>query len=208
MDKFVWIVIKLKVDIKKKSREKKMMKNIEIIKYITNPEDLARSVLGVGEWNSYIGSIPVKTIAEYFDFRVYVEDDMPNSVDGHIYVGGTTRKVYGHDKVIVVRKDKKFAYQRFVIAYELGRYLMDYVGSELEKNPKKLFMHAYVNEDVFRDDAYRFAIELLMPVGEFATEYIKVMRLLDFDERFAIPTLAIYFGVQEKFVLERLRLLC
>lgn len=50
----------------------------------------------------------------------------------------------------------------------------------------------------------RFAAELLMPADEFIAEYVKVMKSVEFDERFAIPTLAAYFEVKENSVRQRL----
>lgn len=170
-------------------------------------ENLARNVLRTGGWDSHEHSIPVKTIAECFGFKVYAQETILDNAAGNIYVGGTTKKLYGHDKIIIVRKNENFAHQRFIIAHELGHYLMDYVGSSLEKNPKKLFAQAYTNHgagDVKEDRADRFAAELLMPVDEFIAEYVKVMKSVESDKRFAIPTLAAYFEVKENSVRRRL----
>ena len=176
---------------------------------INDAENLARRVLQAGGWNSHERSIPVKTIAEYFGFKVYVQETIPDNAAGNIYVGGTTEKLYGHNKIIIARKDEKFPHQRFIIAHELGHYLMDYVGSLLEKDPKKLFAQAYTREnhgagDIREDRADRFAAELLMPADEFIAEYAKVMKSVEFDERFAIPTLAAYFEVKENSIIRRL----
>lgn len=176
---------------------------------IKDAENLARKVLRAGGWDSHERSIPIKTIAECFGFKVYAQETIPDNAAGNIYVGGTTKKLYGHDKVIIAGKNEKFAHQRFIIAHELGHYLMDYVGSALEKNPKKLFAQAYTKEnhgtgDIKEDRADRFAAELLMPADEFAAEYAKVMKSVEFDERFAIPTLAAYFEVKENSVIRRL----
>lgn len=43
-----------------------------------------------------------------------------------------------------------------------------------------------------------------MPADEFIAEYAKVMKSVEFDERFAIPTLAAYFEVKENSVRRRL----
>ncbi len=86
---------------------------------------------------------------------------------------------------------------------------MDCVGSSLEKNPKRLFAQAYTKEnhgagDMKEDRADRFAAELLMPADEFVAAYAKVMKSVEFDERFAIPTLAVYFEVKENRIRRRL----
>lgn len=162
-----------------------------------------------GGWNSHEHSIPVKTIAECFGFKVYVQETIPDNAAGNIYVGGTTKKLYGHDKIIIARKNENFAHQRFIIAHELGHYSLEYIGSSLEKNPKRLFAQAYTKEnhgagDMKEDRADRFAAELLMPADEFVAAYAKVMKSVEFDERFAIPTLAVYFEVKENRIRRRL----
>lgn len=176
---------------------------------IKDAEKLARKVLDAGGWNSHERSIPIKTIAEYFGFKVYAQKTIPDNAAGNIYVGGTTNKLYGHDKVIIAAKNEKFTHQRFIIAHELGHYLMDYVGSTLEKDSKKLFAQAYTKENhgagnIKEDRADRFAAELLMPADEFIAEYAKVMKSVEFDEQFAIPTLAAYFEVKENSIIRRL----
>ena len=66
---------------------------------------------------------------------------------GNIYVGGTTKKLYGHDKIIIARKMRTLLTGRFIIAHELGHYLMDCVGSSLEKNPKDC-LHKHIQKKI------------------------------------------------------------
>lgn len=176
---------------------------------VKDAERLADEVLAAGGWDSRERSIPVKTIAECFGFRAYVQETIPDNAAGNIYVGGTTKKLYGHDKIIIAGKGEPFNSQRFILAHGLGHYLMDYVGSALEKTPGKLFSRAYTGEsrgagDIKELRADRFAEELLMPADEFAAEYAKVMKAVESDMRFAVPTLAAYFEAEERRVARRL----
>lgn len=176
---------------------------------IQDAEWLANAVLDAGGWDTHGQAIPIKDIAECFGFKVYAQDIIPDGAIGNIYVGGTTKKLYGHDKVIIAKKGEEPAHQRFIIAHELGHYLMDYVGSALERTPNRLFAQAYTKEnhgagDIMEDRADRFAAELLMPKTEFLQEYARVMRMVESDMRFVIPTLAVYFDVKPGSIEKRI----
>lgn len=171
-------------------------------------EKMADEVLAAGGWESRT-PVPVMDIAENFGFKVYTYSSIPDGAAGNIYVGGTTKDLYGTDRIILVGSREKFPHQRFIIAHELGHFLMEYLGSGWEDTPGRVFTMAYSKERHERGGmretcADRFAAELLMPRGEFGARYLRVMENLMFDKKYAVPVLAENFGVKPSSITKRI----
>ena len=62
---------------------------------INEAEKLAEKVLEIDGHKA--GATPIIEIAKNFGFATFVESNMPEDISGNIFVGGTTREVYGTD---------------------------------------------------------------------------------------------------------------
>ena len=184
------------------------LKKVSANKYVVREaEELADQLLRQAGYFGKVQSTPVVKIAHKLGFSTFKEDNMGDDISGNIYVGGTTKEVYGTDQVIIVSSSEEYAHQRFVIAHELGHYLMDYLGSGEYKNEEKLFTRTYpkINhsspEEIRAD---RFAAELLMPKEIFTSQYLKAMILYDFDKSIVVKKLAAMFVVKESSIRRRI----
>lgn len=108
---------------------------------------LADEILELEELSSKSAPIPIVKIASDFGIKTYKASNMPNDISGNIFIGDTTEKDYGADKVIIVGEDEVLSHQRFIIAQELAHYLMDYIGSDYCKNKENVFTRAYLKVD-------------------------------------------------------------
>ena len=175
---------------------------------INMAEELADRVLKKGGYDDLIGSTPIVKIAQDFGFTTYHEGDMPADVSGNIYIGGTTNKVYGKEKVIVVGDNEEFYHQRFIVAHELAHYLMDYIGSNYSQNTNRLFSRAYTIKDHNSPEevrADRFAAELLMPAKSFYKQYMKAMETSEGNRRYAVAYLSRYFETKKSSIKRRIQ---
>lgn len=170
-------------------------------------ERLADRVLEDGGYADGRDLVPIVELAKKFGFSCFRELNMSKEISGNIFVGGTTKQVYHSDKVIVVGADEERPHQRFIIAHELGHYLMDYLGSDRSRNPNLLFSETYPkqNHDSPKEiRADRFAAELLMPMRVFMKRYVQVMELADNSEEYCVSYLARLFGVKKSCVRKRI----
>ena len=172
---------------------------------INDAEKLAERVLTIA--GHEVGTTPIIDIAKKFGFTTFVERNMPEDISGNIFVGGTTRDVYGTDKVIVVGEQEEYAHQRFIVAHELAHYLMDYLGGEDSTNPGILFSKTYPKHNHHSTEeirADRFAAELLMPTKLFYRQYLKAMEASDYNIRYTISYLSNYFKTKKTSIERRI----
>ena len=172
---------------------------------INEAERLAEQVLEISAHE--MGATPIVKIANNIGFATLKEKNMPENISGNIFVGGTTKDIYGVNKVIVVDDEEEYAHQRFIIAHELGHYLMDYLGSEDSKNQNILFSRAYPKSNHDSPEeirADRFAAELLMPTKLFRRLYLRAMDASDCNLRYTISYLARYFKTKKSSVERRI----
>jgi len=187
--------------------EKKLFSNSSKLYTIEQTEQLARDVLCACEFNDIIGATPIIKIANYFGFSCLKANNMPDNISGNIFVGGTTKSIYNTDKVIIVGSDEEYAHQRFIIAHELGHYLIDYIGSPESENPSLLFTKTYpkvnhCSEKEIRAD--RFAAELLMPSKLFTKQYIKAAEASDFNKKYIVSYLSTFFKTKKSSIERRI----
>ena len=70
---------------------------------IPEVEHLADSILVTNNPSELVAPTPIIKIASDFGFKIFKLTNLGEEVSGNIYVGGTTKKVFQHDKVIVVQ---------------------------------------------------------------------------------------------------------
>lgn len=178
-------------------------------KYVVQEaEILADEVLEIYGHVGKSAPTPIVRIAHDFGFATYKAKDIPDDISGNIFIGGSTKKDYGTDKVIIVGEDEPLPHQRFIVAHELAHYLMDYIGNEEYQRDGAVFSRTYpkVNHDSQEEiRADRFAAELLMPKRVFLAEYVKAMKKSDYSKEYTIPYLAKLFNTKESCVQRRIR---
>lgn len=196
-------------------RKDKMNKNTLILKLEEQPannytiaqaENLAREVLKICGYDSLAGAIPINKVANNFGFRC-VKATVPEHISGNIFVGGTTEEIYKSDKVIVVGNTEDPKHQRFIIAHELAHYLIDYIGSNISKNPNLLFTETYLkinHNDEKEMRADRFAAELLMPSTIFLKQFLKVAEACDYNRDYIITYLSSFFKTKKSSIERRI----
>lgn len=141
---------------------------------LTEITGYARKILKYADYYYYQASTPINRIAEDFGIIPYRVNEFQEDISGVIYVGGTTQKIYGSDKVILVDKNEPHKHQRFVIAHEIAHYLFDCLSDAKYNDSRYLFEETYPKKNhdspkEFRAD--RFAAELLMPTEFFIKQY-------------------------------------
>ena len=91
--------------------------------------------------------------------------------DGFIVVEEGRKEIMGikTDKLIGVNSDRSLAWKRFIIAHELGHYVLHFK----EKNLKGLYAHRdhKRGRDELENEADFFAANLLMPRESFENKY-------------------------------------
>lgn len=170
-------------------------------------EELAEKVLKAWRLDNANCAIPIVKIANGFGFACHKAENIPEDISGNIFVGGTTKEVYGNDKVIIVGSSEAYEHQRFIIAHELGHYLIDYIGSSESKDSGILFSRTYPKQNHQSDEecrADRFAAELLMPSKIFLRQYVRAMEAFDYNKKYVISHLSAYFKTKKSSIQRRI----
>ncbi len=170
-----------------------------------NPEELADTILKIGNYFNIQAPPPIVNIAQDFGFSVFLQPNMNPNESGNIYFAGTTANYYHSNKVIIVSDQIEYFHQRFIVAHELGHYLMDYLNNpEYSNNPKKLFTKPYYNNKQNDQQADRFAMELLMPQHLFARQYIEAVERY-YDRCYTMSYLSSFFKVTKSLIKRHIK---
>lgn len=174
---------------------------------VRDAENLADKVLECGGYKDLNGPTPIIAIAKEFGITAFKEKNMPDNISGNIFVGGTTKKIYNTDKVIVVGDTEEYFHQRFIIAHELAHYLMDYLGNPAFNDRRILFSKTYPKQNHNSEEeirADRFAAELLMPKAVFLKEYINANRKSNNNEIYVLTYLSTFFKTKKSCIERRI----
>lgn len=150
-----------------------------------------------------IENVPIQVIDMVKDFGIelYTSDGLLEDVNGMINIGGLTKQLYGNDKVIVLRSETDWYWQRYILAYELGEYLIKCIGNWETSNG--LLSASYKNNE--RDLLiHTFATELLMPSSLFLCSYERAVQKSEGNKQYIIAYLSHYFEVPKELVEERI----
>lgn len=170
-------------------------------------EQLADSILIENNPAELVAPTPIVKIVSDFGVKAFKIENLGEDISGNIYIGGTTEKVFHHDKVIVVQAKEELYHQRFIIAHELGHYLLDYIGNPTFEHPKKFFSKTYIkteheySEDILVD---KFVAELLMPSRLFLQKYINIMDYSRNNIVFTVTYLSVFFEVEKEKIIKRI----
>lgn len=190
----------------------KKLESVSANNYVVcEAENLADDVLKISGLYGKVAPTPIIKIATEFGFATYTTQNMPEDISGNIFVGGSTKKYYNVDKVIIVGKNEPLPHQRFIVAHELAHYLMDYIGNRDYVGKNLLFTKTYPkishnsHEEIRAD---RFAAELLMPKNVFKLEYVRAMTRSDYSDEYTITYLSQLFKTKESSVKRRIQEVC
>lgn len=172
---------------------------------IEEAEQLADTILSIDGYLDIQAPPPIVNITQDFGFSVFSQPNMNPNESGSIYIGGTTANYYHSNKVIIVNDKEEYFHQRFIIAHELGHYLMNYINNpEYTSNPNKLFTKPYYSNKQNDQQADKFAMELLMPQHLFARQYIKAVECY-YDRCHTISYLLSFFKVTKSLIKRHIK---
>ena len=135
--------------------------------------NFARQILSSAKYYTN-NTTPIIRIASDIGITTYSTTKLENEISGVIYVNGTTKDIYGIDKVILVDSNEPYKHQRFVVAHEIAHYLFDCLTDSIYNDTCKLFKETYPKKDHDSPKEARadmFAAELLMPAELFVKQY-------------------------------------
>lgn len=167
---------------------------------------LAKTILQEIPYYHYKSPTPVIKIGGEFGIDTYKTDKLPKDLSGIIFIGGTTEKIYGKDKIILVDENDSLKHQRFVIAHEIAHYLLDCLTDATYNDSRKLFSEGYPkhNHDSVKErKADMFAAELLMPTTLFIEQY-NIAKEENSNPMFIIMYLSDYFQTKMSSIEKRI----
>ena len=146
-------------------------------------------------------SIDIIGLARHLGF-VVGNAELSDDEDGFIIVDEGKKEILGQatDKLIGVRADQSIEWKRFVIAHEIGHYILHYNkevnnGMYAHRDHKK-------GKNEFENEADYFAANLLMPADRFLKNYEELQKIsLSVEEK--VLVLAKRFCVTEKMTIRR-----
>lgn len=146
---------------------------------------------------------PIIKISKALGVTPYKETPNDNNIKGQLFINGTTKNLYGQDKVIVVNEKNSLYFNRFVVARQLAVFLLNYKEKDMYKDKKKLFIDTYYNGEHSKDYE-RFATEILMPKEMFIKQHNIAVEGGN-RHIFVIMYLSRYFEVPEYFIERRIK---
>lgn len=169
-------------------------------------QEIEEKSIGLLKKFGYMDSdkIDVVVIARMLGFAVGAAE-MEDQSDGFIIVKEDDPDLLGlkAGKVIGVNSKKDIAWKRFIIAHELGHYILHY-----DKNRSKDGLYAHrehvKGKDEGENEADFFAANLLMPRKQFTEEYCK-LDVHGADADMVIALLAKNFKVTSEMVARRIQ---
>ena len=123
--------------------------------------------------------------------------------DGFIVVEEGRKEIMGikTDKLIGVNSDRSLEWKRFIIAHELGHYILHFK----EKNLKGLYAHRDHNRghNELENEADFFAANLLMPRESFEKKYKEIKQVYKNDKE-VVEALSKHFIVTIRMTERRI----
>lgn len=182
-------------DILKNLEEKR--ENFTTSLIIKTAEDILKAL----DFYNIRNSTPIIKITKAFGIKPYKVIPNDNNIEGQLFINGTTKDLYGQDKVIVVNKKNHLYFNRFVIARQLAVFLFNFKKNDEYRDKQRVFIDTYKGE--FHKDYERFATEILIPTEMFIKQHDIAVEV-DNRRIFVIMYLSRYFEVTEYFVERRI----
>lgn len=169
-------------------------KNIQNYPYsLLDIYDITNKILTTVSFYPGHCATPVVKIAKAFGFVLY-QEGMSDGQYGRLYIGNESIDKYGKEKTLVVNRNISKFQQRYMVALQLGNYLLKYLGTEKQLN----------FEQASKDEVLgQFVLELLMPRELFREQYLIASK--SGNPMFTETYLSRYFEVPVTCVLNRIR---
>lgn len=185
----------------KGKKENKMEQCREVMREV-------RSLVGQGRWQDVPDFLAKKgyiennnrakkiiEFARFLGFKVFQKNlELPERIYGMIAVDKKYEEKFGTDKIIILDEQDSYYHKRFVVAHELGHYLLHY---EENGTLYETYRGSSAHGDEREQEANKFAAALLMPAEEFRN----VSNLYDGD----VGALSTLFEVPEEAVRRRFK---
>lgn len=124
--------------------------------------------------------------------------------DGFIIVDERRREIFGieTDKLIGVNSNRSLEWKRFIIAHEIGHYVLDFQ----EKNLEGLYAHRDHRQghNKRENEVDFFAANLLMPRNIFTSKYNEIKDMYD-NNKEIVDALSKHFVVHAKMTERRIK---
>ena len=165
-------------------------------------EDSLNSMFDSIDFEPSTAPINVLEIAQKLGF-VVGNATLTNDDDGFIIVDEGKVEILGinADKVIGVNANRQAEWKRFIIAHEIGHYILDFK----DKNLKGLYANRYHERghSVEENEIDFFAANLLMPRKIFTDTYNELSGTT-LENNVIVQMLADYFNVTKLMVTRRI----
>lgn len=149
--------------------------------------------------NSSFQYLDVVALAKKLGFEVITSED--DKFDSFIILNRTKVIANGYNRFIFINKNLSAKEKRFLIAYELGHYILEYHLENRYAHSTRLFKTNLSNNQKNKDANY-FACCLLMPKNFFEKDFEILIENTDIEE--LISLLSEKYKVSEKLVCKRL----
>ena len=115
-------------------------------------------------------SIPIVRIAKQYSVYSY-KIQLVFGTAAALFVNGAIKEVFGNNKVILVSNKEELYWQHYLMAFEFGNYILDFLGSKKYED-NGYYNHIYRYSDFQeKSDAKIFAYEILLPEQAFLNHY-------------------------------------
>lgn len=144
--------------------------------------------------------VDVVTVANTLGFAVG-NASLTEDVDGFIVVKEGEKNIFGinTDKLIGINGLRSFAWKRFIVAHELGHYVLHY--DEMADHGIYAHRDHQKGKNTQENEADYFAANLLMPEETFVERYNALPKELERDQKAIL--LAAEFVVPKDAVIRR-----
>lgn len=156
------------------------------------------------QFNPYRCHTLIVKIAHQFGIATYIEKLHKGEL-GAIRINEDTKQIYaGNNEGILLQKDMDGYMLRFVVAYALGCYLFNYLGSDKWSNKEYIDLR-FTSKNIKENKiAYRFAMEILMPTKLFIEQHNIAFNEFNRMRYAVLRYLSLYFKVTMDIVERRI----
>lgn len=153
------------------------------------------------------GKTDIVKIANNLGFTVFRKKlNSKQEKINYMLIDDDNKELFGNEKVIILGTNIIYKLRRLIIAFDLGYYLFDYLGSEAQRK-KEFYCVEYLSQNmdsIKAKNAYKFAMDILMPRELFYEEYHFTMQEVS-KKYLQIEYLSNFFEVPEKCIEDRIK---
>lgn len=167
-------------------------------------EEVCDKVLKQFDYNG--GEVDIIALAKMLGFTIGMSP-LPESEDGFIIVDkkqDSINKIFNinSDKIICVNSERTLKEKKFILAHELGHYLLHYQGTQYEERGYFAHRENIKGKNDDENDVDYFAACLLMPSKYFKDKFVMLRKKYSIGD--CIILLSEYFNTPLQSVLRRI----